>query len=74
MTSVGLEDWVASSFEDYVERAAEMARQPDRLAGLRAGLRNRVASSPLTDAAAFSSHLEEAYRRMWRRWCGGSPS
>ena len=74
MTSVGLEDWVASSFEDYVERAAGMARQPERLAGLRAGLRKRVASSPLTDAAAFSSHLEEAYRRMWRRWCGGSPS
>jgi protein O-GlcNAc transferase len=74
MTSVGLEDWVTGSIEDYVERAAEMARRPDRLAELRSGLRSRMARSPLTDAAAFASHLEEAYRRMWRRWCGGSPS
>lgn len=71
LTSVGLEDWVVSSLEEYIEWAAGMARQPERLAELRAGLRDRVAHSPLTDAAGFSSHLEEAYRRMWRRWCGG---
>jgi predicted O-linked N-acetylglucosamine transferase (SPINDLY family) len=72
LASVGLEDWVAQSFEDYVGLAASRARDPERLAALRAGLRQRVASSPLTDATAFASHLEEAYRRMWRRWCGGS--
>lgn len=69
LASVGLGDWVAQSVQDYVELAGRMAQDLDRLAALRAGLRDRVAHSPLTDAARFSRHLEAAYRRMWRRWC-----
>jgi protein O-GlcNAc transferase len=65
--NAGLGDWVASSLEDYVELAAEKARRPDLLVELRAGLRGRLARSPLTDAALFVSRLEEAYRRMWRK-------
>ncbi len=69
LENAGLGDWVAPSLEDYVELAAAKARRPDLLADLRAGLRGRLARSPLTDAALFTSRLEEAYRRMWRSWC-----
>ena len=68
LASVGLTDWIADSAEGYVELAAQMARDPDRLAQLRAGLRQRMAASPLSDAAGFTRHLEETYRWMWRRW------
>jgi len=69
LESVGLGDWTADSIEDYVERAARAARDLDGLAALRAGLRAQMAASPLMDAARFARNLEDAYRRMWRRWC-----
>lgn len=69
LENAGLGDWVAGSLDEYVALAAAKARRRDLLEDLRAGLRNRLARSPLTDAALFTSHLEEAYRRMWRTWC-----
>lgn len=74
LESVGLRDWVAHSMEEYVELAARMARNAGALASLRAGLRGLVASSPLTDSARFARNMEEAYRRMWRRWCVSAPA
>jgi predicted O-linked N-acetylglucosamine transferase (SPINDLY family) len=29
--------------------------------------------SPLCDGAAFTRHLEAAYRDMWQRWVHGIP-
>lgn len=69
LENAGLGGWVARSLEEYVELAAAKARRTDELAELRAGLRERIARSPLTGAALFTSRLEEAYRRIWRNWC-----
>ena len=45
----------------------------DRLLALsdnaRAGLRQRVAGSPLADAPGFLRRLESAYRTMWEDYC-----
>jgi predicted O-linked N-acetylglucosamine transferase (SPINDLY family) len=41
----------------------------ERLSQLRAGLRARLAASPLTDAPRFTKNLELAYRAMWKDWC-----
>jgi predicted O-linked N-acetylglucosamine transferase (SPINDLY family) len=72
LTQVGLREFVARSPEEFVARAVTLAGDPDRLAGLRAGLRDRVRSSPLGDAATFTRRLEETYRQLWRRWaCPG---
>lgn len=72
LRAVGLDELVADSVEQYVEIAAGLAREPVRLAALRAGLRSRVAASPLADTRAFTRDLEAAYRQMWRRWCGAA--
>lgn len=71
LNALGLNDWVARSWEGYQALAARRAEDPDELARLRAGLRARMRRSPLMDARAFTRELEEAYRRMWRRWCEG---
>ncbi len=62
---IGLGDLAADSGGGYVERAVALAGDPGRLADLRAGLRDRVARSSVTDAAAFTLDLENAYGRMW---------
>lgn len=69
LRAVGLDELATSSPEAYVQRACELARDRGRLASLRAGLRERVASSVLCDRAGYVAHLEDAYRRLWRRWC-----
>lgn len=72
---LGLGDCVASSPRDYVDRAAALAADPDRLTLLRRALRTRMMASPLCDGKRFAPALEWAFRQMWRRWCcGESPA
>lgn len=66
MTAAGLPEWVATSEEDYVERAIAFSSDTAALAALRAGLRQQVLASPLFDAARFARHLENALWDMWR--------
>ena len=68
--ALGLDDWIAASAEEYVRRALEHAADAARLAGLRRTLRARLHASPLMDEAGFARCMEDAYRTMWRAWCG----
>jgi predicted O-linked N-acetylglucosamine transferase (SPINDLY family) len=69
LSTLGLEDFIAATPSEYVEKAVSLAGQLDRLAGLRQGLRDRMACSPLCDGPKFARDLEAVYRRIWRRWC-----
>ena len=66
---LGLDDWVASSPDDYVAKAIRHAGARDALADLRSGLRARVEASPLMDAPRFATDLGAAFRAIWARWC-----
>jgi predicted O-linked N-acetylglucosamine transferase (SPINDLY family) len=72
LSTLGLTAWIAPGPEDYVQRAAEFARDPSALIGLRKSLRKRVRESPIMDEVRFARDLESAYRSMWRAWCGGT--
>jgi predicted O-linked N-acetylglucosamine transferase (SPINDLY family) len=67
--NLGLTELVASSSEQFVARAAELAQNPDRLAELRGSLRSRLVESPLMNGARFARAMEDAYRAAWRAWC-----
>ncbi len=67
--AMGLDTLVATSEQDYVERAVALARDNAGLAEIRNGLRERLQASPLGDAPGFARRLEAAYRGMWERWC-----
>lgn len=69
LTTLGLEDWIAESPEDYVRLAVHFARNPALIAGLHKSLRSRMLDSPLTDKRQFARDMENAYRRMWQSWC-----
>ena len=67
--ALGLDDWVATTPEDYVRLALAHAADGSGLAHLRATLRARLRRSPLMDEAGFARDMESAYRVMWRTWC-----
>lgn len=69
LSHVGLEEFVARSQEQYVDCAAALIRDTDRLAQLRGDLRGRLRASPVMSAHDFTRGLESAYREMWRNWC-----
>lgn len=69
LNAVGLGELVATDPDQFGEIAARLAGDLDRLARLRAGLRERMARSPLCDGPGFARAVEAAYRDMWTRWC-----
>jgi predicted O-linked N-acetylglucosamine transferase (SPINDLY family) len=69
LTNVGLTELITHDVDTYIATAVALARDVDRLAGLRATLRQRFEQSPICDAAGFTRGLEDAYRTMWREWC-----
>jgi predicted O-linked N-acetylglucosamine transferase (SPINDLY family)/predicted SAM-dependent methyltransferase len=64
LESAGLPEFVAASYQQYVEIALELAQDAAGRRGLRAGLRGRMRASPLMDVAGFVRGLEAAYRAM----------
>ncbi len=70
LASTGLDDWIAADEDDYVARAIALASAQERLARLRADLRERALASPLFDAERFARNLERALLGMWQRKAG----
>ncbi|HVT80891.1 MAG TPA: hypothetical protein VHM90_09555, partial [Phycisphaerae bacterium] len=73
LSNVGLEDLIAQSPEEYLQKAAALAADPARLASLRETLRPRIRQSPLVDIARYTRHVEAAFRQMWHTWCQQKP-
>jgi predicted O-linked N-acetylglucosamine transferase (SPINDLY family) len=71
--NLGLSGLAAHTPEEYTKLAARWAKSLAELKDLRSSLRGRMQQSPLMDSKRFARHMEEAYRKMWRRWCGPSP-
>jgi predicted O-linked N-acetylglucosamine transferase (SPINDLY family) len=72
LSNVGLTQLVARDARGYIELAVALATDLDRLAGLRCGLRQRFAASPMMNGPRYVRYLETAYREAWRRWCTGA--
>ncbi|MEK7786159.1 MAG: N-acetylglucosamine transferase, partial [Chloroflexota bacterium] len=69
MINLGLPEWVAESEDEYISKACAFSANPQALAGLRLGMRERMQNSPLMDGVGFARAVEAAYREMWKRWC-----
>jgi len=72
LSNLGLVELVARRPRQYVQTAVTLASSPARLAELRGDLRNRMLTSPLTNARRFARNIENAYRQMWKQFCQGS--
>jgi len=70
--AIGLPELVADSIEDYERLALELARNPQKLASVKAALEARRMTAPLFDSKGFVRHLEDAYRRAYAGHQAGS--
>lgn len=61
-----LSDLIATSFQDYAQRAACLTRDLEQLAALRRRLRSRMGLSPLMNARRFVEHMEQVFVHVWR--------
>lgn len=64
--NLGLEQCLAGTRDEYVDRAARLANDRPALGQLRQSLRARLVASPLMDEAAFARSMEDALMQMCR--------
>lgn len=57
---VGLDDWVASSEDEFVDTVVRQTASPAKLSELHLALRDRALKSPLFDAKRFAADLQAA--------------
>ena len=74
LTSVGLDDWIANTEQEYVDIAKAASSDLGSLAALRAGLRERLLSSDLCNGKEFVDSLEDAYDEMYELKVGRASS
>jgi predicted O-linked N-acetylglucosamine transferase (SPINDLY family) len=72
LANLGLPELIAADEVAYVAAAAGLAHDLDRLAALRASLRERFRRSPLADYVRFTADLEDAFAAMWQAWLAAS--
>jgi predicted O-linked N-acetylglucosamine transferase (SPINDLY family) len=66
LANLGLTELAAQTDDEFVAIAVSLANDLPRLAGLRAGLRERMEQSPLMDGERFARGVEASYEGMWR--------
>ena len=71
LTAIGLPELAHHDEEAFIEAAADLANDPEKLQSMRSTMRDRVANSPLCDGPGFMRRLEAGYRSMWRDACAG---
>jgi predicted O-linked N-acetylglucosamine transferase (SPINDLY family) len=68
LSNIGFTETIARDRQEYVELAVGLARDLPRLAAIRAGLRQRMAASPLCDGPRFAGNLMALLRSRWQKW------
>ena len=67
LSNVGLTETIARDLDEYVELAVSLAGDLPRLAVLRAGLRERMAASPLCDGKRFAANFASLLHKVWEQ-------
>jgi predicted O-linked N-acetylglucosamine transferase (SPINDLY family) len=74
LTSIGMNEWVAQSAEEYAAIAAANASKPDHLRQLRHELAAMIANSASGNGVLYTRAVEAAYRAMWQSYCRTQPA
>ena len=69
LRGVGLDELIATTSDEYVEKAVAAVQDLPRLAEWRSVLRERRMAGIGGDTTEFTKQLEGAFRGIWREWC-----
>lgn len=67
LSQVGLADLAASTDEEYVNVAVELAKNTPRLRDLRTNLRSVMQASPLMNAPRFAKNFGDLLQNLWKQ-------
>jgi protein O-GlcNAc transferase len=67
LNAIGLPELIASSAEQYLLLATQLAQNAALLAGIRTALAKNRETMPLFDTPRITRNLEAAYVEMWNR-------
>ncbi len=73
LQEAGHPEWIATSEDEYIEKACALAADLPALAKIRAALRGQMQASALMDEVGFTRRLEAAYRDMFALWAAKTP-
>lgn len=71
---LGLDEWMGSTREEYMDRAVSNAQDTNKLKCLRLTLRDRIIESPIVDTTQFASGFEAMLYDMQELHHGDKPS
>ncbi len=71
LQAVGLDELITTNERDYAELALALARDPAKLAAIRAKLEVNRTTMPLFDSEKFTRHIEKAYDMAYDRFLKG---
>jgi predicted O-linked N-acetylglucosamine transferase (SPINDLY family) len=74
LTAAGLPELITHSWEDYEALALALARDPMRLADIKARLARNRSTCALFDTDRYRRRIEAAYITMWERAQRGEPA
>ncbi len=69
MQHLGLDEFVARNESDFVEKGKAWQNDLEKLAGVRANMRNRFSHSAIADTEGIAAALVQACRIAWQCWC-----
>lgn len=65
---LGHPDWIARTKDEYSARLSQLASDLPELVRIRQTLREQTRNT-IADEQRFVTELEQAYRKVWKRWC-----
>lgn len=69
LSAVGLDYFACKDEDEYVAKATVLASKPDALNKIRVQLRQRMMASDICNPQKQAKNMEDAYRKMWHKWC-----
>ena len=73
LQAVGLDELITTTDRKYMETALTLARNPQKLATIRAKLADEPTKAPLFNSRQFTKHFEAGLELAYRRYLDGQP-
>ncbi len=69
LKAVGLEFFAAQTKDEYIKKAVSLAQNISSLTKIHTSTRSKMQMGNIGKPKAFAAGVEDAYRKMWQKWC-----